>query len=350
MGVSVGGVAGSSGPPASPEALARLEGIHGLRLPVLVAPMFLVSSPELVLAACRAGVAAAYPASNSRDAQGLRHVLRGFTEGLAEIEGAGPFAVNLNVNRNRYKEFDEVVGACREAKTPLVITSVGDPREMVRQVHDWGGRVFHDVTTVRHAEKAVEAGVDGLILVCAGAGGHSGGLSPFSFAPRVRRFFDGTLVIAGGVADGTGIAAAKMLGADLVYMGTRFIASQEAAASPEYKQMLLEADLADVVYTPAISGLPANFLKPSIRAAGLDPDALPTPRGLFQPDLPDGLKAWKHIWSAGHGVGLIDDLPTTAEIIERLEREFHAARSAPRRQVAESASAHRWTGEPLSLR
>jgi nitronate monooxygenase len=297
----------------------------GYKLPVLVAPMFLVSSVEMVVEACRSGVGATFPASNARSAAGLSAALRKIGESLAGVEASGPFAVNINVKKDRYDDLDEIVAVCREAGVPLVITSVGDPREMVERVHDWGGLVFHDVTTVRHAEKAAEAGVDGLILVCAGAGGHSGGLSPFAFVPRVRRFFNKTIVVAGAISDGAGIAAVRMLGADLVYMGTRFIASVESLASPEYKAMLLNSDLADVLYTPAISGLPANFLKPSIRSHGLDPDNLPPPKGLFKADLPEGLKAWKHLWSAGQGVGLIDDIPTTAEIIHRLAEEMRLA-------------------------
>jgi nitronate monooxygenase len=297
----------------------------GYKLPVLVAPMFLVSSVEMVVEACRSGVGATLPASNARSAAGLSAALRKIGESLAGVEASGPFAVNINVKKDRYDDLDEIVAVCREAGVPLVITSVGDPREMVERVHDWGGLVFHDVTTVRHAEKAAEAGVDGLILVCAGAGGHSGGLSPFAFVPRVRRFFNKTIVVAGAISDGAGIAAVRMLGADLVYMGTRFIASVESLASPEYKAMLLNSDLADVLYTPAISGLPANFLKPSIRSHGLDPDNLPPPKGLFKADLPEGLKAWKHLWSAGQGVGLIDDIPTTAEIIHRLAEEMRLA-------------------------
>jgi nitronate monooxygenase len=310
-----------------------------LRLPVVVAPMFLVSGVELTVAACRAGLIGSFPASNARDAPGLTAWLATIRDALAEETAPGPFAVNINVQNGRYADRDAMIAACEATRAPLVITSVGDPTEVAKRVHGWGGKVFHDVTTVRHAEKAAEAGVDGLILVCAGAGGHSGAASPFSLLPRVRRFFSGTLVLAGGVADGAAIAAARMLGADLVYMGTRFIASAESLASADYKRMLIEADIADVAYTPAISGLPANFLRPSIANAGMDPDALPPLKGPRQPDLPQGVRAWKHVWSAGQAVGLIDDAPPVADLVARIEAEMRAARAdfateAPHRAAA----------------
>lgn len=296
-----------------------------LRLPVVVAPMFLVSGVELTVAACRAGLIGSFPASNARDATGLTSWLAAIRDALAAEAAPGPFAVNINVQKGRYADHDAMVAACEAARAPLIITSVGDPTEIAKRVHGWGGKVFHDVTTVRHAEKAAEAGVDGLILVCAGAGGHSGAASPFSLLPRVRRFFDGTLVLAGGVGDGAGIAAARTLGADLVYMGTRFIASAESLASPEYRRMLVETDIADVIYTPAISGLPANFLRPSIRNAGMDPDQLPPLKAPRQADLPEGVRAWKHVWSAGQAVGLIDDVPSVATLADRLEAEMRTA-------------------------
>ncbi|HYG28173.1 MAG TPA: nitronate monooxygenase [Caulobacteraceae bacterium] len=308
-----------------------------LRLPVIVAPMFLVSGVELTVAACQAGLVGSFPASNARDAAGLASWLGQIREALADDAAAAPFAVNINLQKGRYADHDAMVAACEAARAPLVITSVGDPTEIVERVHGWGGQVFHDVTTVRHAEKAVEAGVDGLILVCAGAGGHSGAASPFSLLPRVRRFFDRTLVLAGGVADGAGIAAARMLGADLVYMGTRFIASAESLAADDYKRMLIETDISDVIYTPAISGLPANFLRPSIAAAGMDPDALPPLKGPRQADLPEGVRAWKHVWSGGQAVGLIDDAPPVAVLVDRLEAEMRQAQAAflaPARRMA----------------
>jgi nitronate monooxygenase len=284
--------------------------------------MFLVSGIDLVVAACREGLLGAFPASNARDAEGLSDWLGRIEGALADLPDPAPYAVNINVAPGRYADQGAMIDACRRARVPLVITSVGDPTEVVKAVHDWGGVVFHDVTTVRHAEKAQAAGVDGLILVCAGAGGHSGGLSAFSFVPRVRRVFDKTLVLAGGVADGGGVLAARALGADLVYMGTRFIASAESLASSAYKDMVINADLADVIYTDAISGLPANFLRPSIRDAGLDPEHLPPPIARGQGRLPEGVKAWKHIWSAGHAVALIDSAPSVRDIAAKLKQEY----------------------------
>lgn len=208
---------------------------------------------------------------------------------------------------------------------PRILTNLGDPRAEVEAAHEWGGIVFHDVTTLRFAEKAIAAGVDGLMLVSGGAGGHAGTLNPFAFLPQVRRIFDGTIMLAGGIADGAGIAAALTLGADLVAMGTRFIAARESGALEGHKQMLVASKSEDVLFTDAIAGMPASFLKPSTIAAGLDPANLPPPLALHRPNLPEGVKAWKHVWS-GHSTGLIDDVPTVAEIVARMGEEFARAR------------------------
>jgi nitronate monooxygenase len=298
-----------------------------LRLPVIVAPMFLVSSVEMVVAACNAGVVASLPAANARTPARLADWLDAIDR--ARTANAVPVAVNLNVAPGRYAALGDMVAVCRDRNVPLVISSVGDPNELVRAVHGWGGLVFHDVVSLRHARKAAAAGVDGLILVCAGAGGHSGALSPFAFLRAVRRFFDGIIVLAGGIADGQGIAAARMLGADLVAMGTRFIATVEAGADADYKRMIVGTDVGEIVYTSAISGLPANFMRPSIIANGVDLDALDTLALRTRPALPDGVRAWKHIWSAGHAVGTIDDIPTVADLVARLETEYLHARDAP---------------------
>jgi len=300
-------------------------GLDRLRLPVITAPMFLVSGPELVISACRAGLLGAFPAANARDAQGLAQWLQLIAAQRALMPTPAPYAVNINVSPGRYADQSGIVGACRDARVPLVITSVGDPSAMTKAVHEWGGVVFHDVTTVRHAEKAAEAGVDGLILVCNGAGGHSGTASAFSFLPRVRQFFDKTIVLAGGIATGRAILAARALGADLVYMGTRFIASAESLASPAYKQSVVDSDLKDVLFTAAISGLPANFLRQSIASAGLNPDHLPRSVGSATTPLPEGIKAWKHIWSAGQAVALIDSVPPVSEIVDSLLQEYRDA-------------------------
>ena len=295
-----------------------------LRLPVIAAPMFLVSGLELAREACRAGVVGGFPAGNARTPE----TLESWFDALEAEQGSGaaPFAVNLTLaGPLDASPHGQVV---LRRRPPILISSVGDPAEAARRVHDWGGLIFHDVTTVRHAEKAAEAGVDGIILVCAGAGGHAGALSPFALLPQVRRRFDGLIVLAGAISDGRSILAAQALGADLVYMGSRFLATRESMAPDAYKAMVLEAETKDVVYTPAISGLPASFLRQSIEAAGMDPGNLPPPLSLHRGDLPPGVRAWRDIWSVGQGVGLIDDLPPVAELVERLAAEHAAAKQA----------------------
>jgi len=218
---------------------------------------------------------------------------------------------------------------------------MGDPTELIRRVHDWGGKVFHDVTTIRFAEKAIAAGADGLTCIGAGGGGHSGTVSHLALIPKVRQMFDGTIVFAGGVSNGAAIRAAEVLGADLAYLGTRFIATQESNAAPEYKAMLVSENAADVIYTPKVAGGAANWLKASLRAVGLDPDNLPEPgpKG-GHAHLPEGLRPWFNIWSAGQGVELISDVPSVAELIRRLRREYVAAC-----QVADMAAAARLADE-----
>lgn len=283
--------------------------------------MFLVSGIELVIAACRAGIIGAFPAANARTPEQLESWLATIADELKGREAAR-YAVNINVRPGRYRDFDAVLAALEKARVPLVITSVGDPSDVARRVHDWGGQVLHDVTTVRHAEKAVEAGVDGLVLVCAGAGGHAGASSAFSFLRAVRRFYDGIIVLGGGVADGYGLGAALALGADFVYMGTRFIASEESLAPADYKQSIVAAGLDDIVYTNAISGIPANFLKSSIMAAGMDPAHLPALDPSGRPNLPEGQKPWKNIRSAGHASALIDEILPVSDIVHRIGKEF----------------------------
>jgi nitronate monooxygenase len=249
-----------------------------------------------------------------------------------------PFGVNLIVHRSNPR-VDADLALCVKHRVPLVITSLGAISDLVAQVHRYGGVVFHDVTTVRHAEKAAAAGVDGLILVCAGAGGHAGTLNPFALLPEVRRFFGGTIVLAGALSSGRAIAAARILGADLAYLGTRFIATTESLASDEYKRMILEGKAADIVYTPAISGIPGSFLRASVRAAGLDPDNLPVKGDGYRAKVGkeraeegghgDEAKAWKRVWSAGQGIGSIIDVPSTAELVRRLRKEYRDALAGP---------------------
>lgn len=304
-----------------------------LRLPVIGAPMFIVSGPELVIAQCKAGVVGAFPALNARPQTELDRWLTRIETELAAHRAAqpgtvvAPFAVNQIVHASNSR-LEADLEVCAAHRVPIVITSLRAPDAVVGKVHRYGGIVFHDVISLRHAEKALAAGVDGLILVCAGAGGHAGTLSPFALVTEVRRIYSGPLILAGAITNGAGILAAQAMGCDLAYLGTRFIATREANADERYKRMIVEANAADIAYTPYFSGVHGSYLKPSIRAAGLDPDHLPpAPAGGMDYDRRDDRpKAWKDIWSAGQGVGNIDDVPAVAALVERLEREYRAAR------------------------
>jgi nitronate monooxygenase len=298
--------------------------ISRLRLPVIAAPMFLVSGLELTRASCRAGIVGSFPALNARTPQELE----GWFDALeAERDAsAAPYAVNLTLAGDLDASAHAQVVLKRQP--PILISSVGNPAPIVDRVHDWGGLSFHDVVTVRHSEKAAEAGVDGIILVCGGAGGHAGSVNPFALLPQVRARFDGLIILAGAISDGRSILAAQALGADLVYMGTRFIATEESLAERDYKAMIVATETKDIVYTPSISGLPASFIRPSIEAAGLDPARLPPPKGLHRADLPEGVRAWRDIWSAGQGAGLVTDAPPVADLVERLAREYAAAKTS----------------------
>ncbi|WGV22962.1 nitronate monooxygenase family protein [Pseudomonas putida] len=296
-----------------------------LRLPVVAAPMFLISNPRLVLACCASGVVGSFPALNQSDSAGFKAWLEEIEAGLALLQAPAPYAVNLIVHPTNPR-LQADLALCVEHRVPIVITSLGAVKELVDAVHGYGGLVFHDVTTRRHAEKAAEAGVDGLIAVAAGAGGHAGTWSPFALAAEIRQFFDRTLLLAGCLNHGHEILAAQMLGADLAYMGTRFIATAESQAPGAYKQMLLDAHAADIIHTPAVSGVPASFLRPSLEQAGYDMNALKDghEQGKLKP-LDDEAKAWKTVWSAGQGVGGIDDLPSASALIGRLHDEYRNA-------------------------
>lgn len=297
-----------------------------LRLPLVTAPMFLVSAPSMVLASCNAGIVGSFPALNQRESAGFAAWLDEVAAGLTA--DAAPYAVNLIVHGSNPR-LQADLAICVEKKVPIVITSLGAVKEVVDAVHGYGGLVFHDVTTRRHAEKAAEAGVDGLIAVAAGAGGHAGTWSPFALVAEIRQFFDKTLLLAGCLNHGHEILAAQLLGADLAYLGTRFIATQESQASAAYKQMLLDARAADIIHTPAVSGVPASFMRQSLEAAGYDlarlNDKADVNYGEKLKPVSDEAKAWKTVWSAGQGVGDIHDLPTVAELVERLDREYRAA-------------------------
>jgi len=294
-----------------------------LRLPLVAAPMFLISDPKLVLSCCKNGVVGSFPALNQRTSSG-------FSDWVDEIkgslnEGDAPFAVNLIVFKGNPRVSTDLA-ICEEKRVPIVITSLGAVKEVVDTVHSYGGLVFHDVTTRRHAEKAAEAGVDGLIAVAAGAGGHAGTLSPFALIREIREFFDKTLLLSGSLGHGREILAAQVLGADFAYMGTRFIATAQSSADEAYKQMLLQTRAGDIVYTPAVSGIPANFMQKSLENAGFDTELLKKgqPHKPAQ-DLGGEAKTWKNIWSAGHGAGSISDIPTVEELIARLDSEYQAA-------------------------
>lgn len=292
-----------------------------LTLPAIAAPMFLTSGPDLVVETCRAGLVGTFPALNQRTTEGFSAWLSEIGERLSRARATAPYGVNLIVHASNPRLRADLEQVVRH-KVPLVITSLGAVSEVVDAVHSYGGVVFHDVINRRHAEKAAAAGVDGLIAVCAGAGGHGGLLSPFALVEEIRSFFDGTVVLAGAISTGRHIAAARMLGADLAYLGTRFIATREALVPEAYKQMLVASNAADIVYTPNISGVHANFLRPSILAAGLDPDNLP-PHGML--DMENEAKAWKTVWSAGQGVGAIHSVPSVAELCRTLAQEYDDA-------------------------
>jgi len=295
-----------------------------LRLPAIVAPMFLTSGPDLVVECCKAGLIGTFPALNQRSTEGFVQWMEEIETRLAAAGNAAPYGVNLIVHRTNPRLAADLEQVVRH-KVPLIITSLGAVRDVVDAVHSYGGLVFHDVINRRHAEKAAEAGVDGIIAVSAGAGGHAGTWSPFALVSEIASFFSGTIVLSGAMSNGRQIAAGRMMGADLAYLGTRFIATREAMVAEAYKEMIVKARAADIVYTPNISGVHANFMRPSIVAAGLDPDNLPAHAEL---DMKNEAKAWKTVWSAGQGVGAIDDLPPVAELAERLVREYREAMSA----------------------
>ena len=309
------------------------ELFRNVKLPVIGAPMFLVSGPELVIAQCKAGIIGTLPALNARPQEELDVWLTRIETELADYRRANPqaqvapYGVNLIVNPAN-KRLDADLEVCVKHRVPLIITSMGAPTELAKRVHEYGGYVFHDVIRVRYAQKALEAGADGLILVCAGAGGHAGRINPFALTAEVRRFYDGPLVLAGTITTGGGVLAAQAMGCDAAYVGTRFIATRESAASDAYKQMIVDCTAEDILYTPHFSGVHGNYLKPSIRNAGLDPDALPdaSPEGVKYRSRDERPKTWKEIFGAGQGVGNIDAVQPVAGVIARMSEEYAAAK------------------------
>lgn len=301
---------------------------QNLTLPVLCAPMFIVSHPDLVIAQCKSGVIGSFPALNARPKEALDEWLTRIKGELAADPNAAPFAVNQIIHPSN-ERLDHDMALCIQHEVPLIITSLSAPTAIVPPVHAYGGKVFHDVISVRHAEKALEAGVDGLILVCAGAGGHAGMLSPFALVGEVRKFYDGPIILSGAITYGAAILSAQAMGADLAYIGTRFIATTEANAGDAYKQAIVDSAAADVVYTPYFTGVHGNYLKKSILAAGLDPANLPEKdKTAMNFGGSTAAKAWKDIWGAGQGVGLIDEVLPTAELVVRLKQEYRAAKAA----------------------
>ncbi|WP_374619133.1 NAD(P)H-dependent flavin oxidoreductase [Pandoraea sp.] len=304
--------------------------LQNLALPVVASPMFIVSYPALVLAQCKAGIVGSFPALNAREPQILEDWLSQITEELASYKAAnpdavvGPLAVNQIVHQSNQR-LEHDVRVCVEHRVPIFITSLrAPPKEVLDAVHSYGGIVLHDVINLRHANKALEAGVDGLILVAAGAGGHAGMLSPFALVGEVRKIFDGPVVLSGAIANGGSILAAQAMGADLAYIGTRFIASSEANASDTYKQAIVDASANDIIYTNLFTGVSGNYIRQSILNAGLDPENLPTADKTAMNF--SKAKAWKDIWGAGQGVGLMDDVRPVAEIVARLKQEYDDTR------------------------
>jgi len=303
--------------------------LQHLTLPVISSPMFIVSYPELVIAQCKAGIVGSFPALNARPAEMLDDWLTQIEESLDAHRRQhpdaiiGPLAVNQIVHSSNAR-LEHDVRVCVDHRVPIFITSLrAPPKEMIDAVHSYGGIVLHDVINLRHAQKALEAGVDGLILVAAGAGGHAGTLSPFALVGEVRRLFDGPLILSGSIASGGAILAAQAMGADLAYVGTRFIATQEAHATDSYKQAIVAASASDIIYTNLFTGVHGNYIRASIEAAGLDPDNLPESNKAAM-NFGDGsaAKAWKDIWGAGQGVGLMDDVPDVATLVQRLKGEY----------------------------
>ncbi len=311
---------------------ALFPGTAPLSLPLIGAPMFLASGPELVVAQCKAGVIGTMPSLNVRAADQLEPVLEGISSVLAEHDRvyperrAAPFGVNLIAHRTNLR-FEHDLAVCVRRKVPLVITSLGPSRRVVDQVHSYGGAVFHDVINLRHARKAIDEGVDGIVAVSAGAGGHAGLLHPFALVGEIRRLFRGWIALSGAISTGGQVAAALAAGADFAYIGTRFIATLESSAPQGHKDMVLTSDASGIVYTPFFSGVHANYLRASIEASGLDPDALTLddsrPAGYTSVSAKP--RAWKDVWSAGQGVGLVNDLLPTSELVSRMLSEYREA-------------------------
>ena len=307
---------------------------NNLSIPVIGSPLFLVSGPELVIAQCKAGIIGSFPALNARPQHVLEDWIVRIKTELAEYQElnpdkkVAPFAVNQICHGSNDRLMDDMA-TCVKHEVPIIITSLRPPAELVEAAHSYGGLVYHDVINVRHAKKAAEQGVDGLILVCAGAGGHAGALSPFALLREVKEWFDGTVILSGSIGDGYSVASSLALGADFAYMGTRFIATKEANADQGYKQMLIDSAADDIVYSSLFTGVSGNYLKPSIKNAGLDPENLPDADKStmnFGSGGNTDAKAWKDIWGSGQGIGGIKDDPSVEDLVTRLIEEYNQAK------------------------
>jgi len=297
--------------------------LTNLRLPIIQAPMFLLSGPEMVVASCRAGIVGSFPSPNARTVEILEDWLKIITEELASSETAAPWAFNLVMHRSNTRRHDDLKLAIKY-RAPIVITALGSPAEAVEAVHAYGGKVYADVTTIDFARRAAQTGVDGLALVCAGAGGHTGQLSPFAFVDEVRQFFDGEIILSGAIGNGRAIRAAEILGADYVYMGTRFIPTEESLAQDDYKAMIVEASGSDIVTSDSITGVKANWLKDSLIKGGYDVNNMPAPGAINFLEAAGDVKRWRDLWAAGQGVGSSDSLQSIAEVVEQLDQEYRA--------------------------
>jgi nitronate monooxygenase len=313
---------------AKPSILAEL------RLPVIGAPLFIISNPKLVIAQCTAGVVGSFPSLNARPASQLDEWLHEITEALAAHDRqnpgrrAAPFAVNQIVHRSNDR-FDADMAVCEKWKVPIVITSLGAREELNHAVHGWGGITLHDIIDDRFAIKAIAKGADGLIAVAAGAGGHAGRWSPFALVQEIRAWFDGPLILSGAISTGSAILAAEAMGADFAYVGSPFIATPEARCSDEYRQAIVDGGAADIVNSALFTGIPGNYLRSSIAASGLDPDALDKLESLpteFGSEGSSRTKAWRDIWGSGQGIGVIDRVQPAADYIGQLERQYREAR------------------------
>lgn len=297
-----------------------------LKLPVIGSPLFIISTPALVIAQCKAGVVGSFPSLNARPSGVFEAWLNELNAALTPEDA--PYAVNLIVHRTNMR-LEEDLALCVKYKVPLVITSLGAREDVYTAVHSYGGIVLHDIINNVHAHKAIEKGADGLIAVAAGAGGHAGTISPFALMQEIRAWFDGPVALSGSIANGAAVLAAQAMGADLAYIGSAFIATEEANAQPEYKQMLVDSAASDIVYSNYFTGIPGNYLKPSIARAGMDPDNLPQadPAKMNFAEQSSGAKAWRDIWGCGQGIGAVDAVVPVANLVARLAREYAAARS-----------------------